>query len=179
MENENKSLWMLKGIACIVVILFHCPISGIVGDAIIYAVRFPIPVFLMISGYYGFRKKNYLKYAKKTLLLIITGEVISAIVMEVCFKLGLLKINPFQILANINWIKTIFFGSIFIRKVFSWVADAQILYYSIINHAYSWKNAGNEIWKHSKSDILVPKYNFICYSVFNDWYVDCGAYGKN
>ena len=51
---------MLKGIACIVVILFHCPISGIVGDAIIYAVRFPIPVFLMISGYYGFRKKNYL-----------------------------------------------------------------------------------------------------------------------
>ena len=113
MEKENKSLWMLKGIACIVVILFHCPISGIVGDAIIYAVRFPIPVFLMISGYYGFRKKNYLKYAKKTLLLIITGEVISAIVMEVCFKLGLLKINPFQILANINWIKTIFFGSIF------------------------------------------------------------------
>lgn len=108
MEKENKSLWMLKGIACIVVILFHCPISGIVGDAIIYAVRFPIPVFLMISGYYGFRKKNYLKYAKKTLLLIITGEVISAIVMEVCFKLGLLKINPFQILANINWIKTIF-----------------------------------------------------------------------
>lgn len=85
MEKENKSLWMLKGIACIVVILFHCPISGIVGDAIIYAVRFPIPVFLMISGYYGFRKKNYLKYAKKTLLLIITGEVISAIVMEVCF----------------------------------------------------------------------------------------------
>ena len=60
MEKDNKLLWILKGISCIIVILFHCPLAGIAGDVIIYSMRFPIPVFLMISGYYSFRKNNYL-----------------------------------------------------------------------------------------------------------------------
>ena len=44
-KYENDCLWMVKGVASIIVILFHCPIEGILGEGIIYALRFPIPIF--------------------------------------------------------------------------------------------------------------------------------------
>ena len=43
---ENKSINLLKGIACLIVVLLHCPFPGIVGDAIIYGIRFSVPIFL-------------------------------------------------------------------------------------------------------------------------------------
>lgn len=104
---------MLKGISCLTVILFHCPIQGLVGDAIIYALRFPIPIFLMISGYYSLRKDTYLKSAGKTLRLLLFGELVTASVMEVCFLTGITDTNPVDVFLKTDWIKTVLFGSIF------------------------------------------------------------------
>lgn len=112
-EKDNIMIWELKAISCIIVILFHCPIQGIIGDAIIYAVRFPIPIFFMISGYYSFGKMNYLRYARKTLHLIVIGELISFIAMNICYFCGISTVNPYQTLKSINWLKTFFFGAIF------------------------------------------------------------------
>ncbi|MGN0513045.1 MAG: acyltransferase family protein [Lachnospiraceae bacterium] len=104
---------MLKGISCLTVILFHCPIQNLVGDAIIYALRFPIPIFLMISGYYSYGKETYLRSAGKTMRLLLFAEFVSASVMEVCFLTGISHTNPIDILLSTNWVKTIMFGSIF------------------------------------------------------------------
>lgn len=46
MKEENKCLFMLKGISCIIVVLLHCPLPGKIGEGIIYALRFPVPIFL-------------------------------------------------------------------------------------------------------------------------------------
>lgn len=113
LKDENKCLWMLKGIACITVILFHCPIQGFIGDGIIYALRFPIPIFLMISGYYSFSKKSYLKSALKTLRLLIFGELITATTIWISFLTDMSNTNPLEIISQTNFIKVIFFGTVF------------------------------------------------------------------
>ncbi len=56
MEAAGKRNWQfdfLKGICCIFVVFLHCPFPGILGDLIIYAARFPVPIFFMITGYYS------------------------------------------------------------------------------------------------------------------------------
>ena len=114
MKEENRCLWMIKGIACLIVILFHCPIPTAIGDAIIYGLRFPIPIFLMISGYFSVGKESsFLKSAFKTIKLLFFGELISLLVLEALFLTGLSHTNPISILQQINWAKTIFYGSIF------------------------------------------------------------------
>jgi len=44
-KEKNEYLNVLKGIACIVVIFLHCPFPGIVGEGIIYGLRFSVPIF--------------------------------------------------------------------------------------------------------------------------------------
>lgn len=64
MENMQTNIersWQfdfLKGISCIFVIFLHCRFPGMVGDIIIYACRFPVPIFFMISGYYCYAKES-------------------------------------------------------------------------------------------------------------------------
>jgi hypothetical protein len=49
---------VLKCISCILVVLFHYPLPGVVGEIIIYAFRFPVPMFCMITGYFAYEKDN-------------------------------------------------------------------------------------------------------------------------
>lgn len=172
MEKDNKLLWILKGISCIIVILFHCPLAGIAGDVIIYSMRFPIPVFLMISGYYSFRKNNYLRYAKKTFHLLVIGEVISAIVIEICFWTGLSKINAFQIVINTNWIKTILFGSLFNSTLWYLYATfwGWILFYLLSKTLYGFRVLKWSIipllTMHILGRMIITKYGDIEHQVF-------------
>lgn len=109
-KTPNECLWLLKGLSCIIVILFHCPIHGIIGDAIIYGLRFPIPIFFMISGYFFFLKDNYIYRIKKLLFILI----FAAIIFFLCYLLGGAEsVNPFSTLKSLNPIKTVFFGSLF------------------------------------------------------------------
>ena len=49
---RNWKFDYIKGIACIVVICLHCPLPGKIGEAVIYGIRFSVPLFFMITGYY-------------------------------------------------------------------------------------------------------------------------------
>ena len=118
-SKENTGLNFLKGIACLIVILLHCPIPGLLGNAIIYGLRFSVPIFFMITGYFSYNKnrKWILKQIKKTLVLILQGELISG---SVLFLLFLLERKNFSWIDFISQstilyqsIRTLFFGSIF------------------------------------------------------------------
>lgn len=80
--KENRCLNFLKGISCLTVVLLHCPLPGIVGDCIIYAFRFPVPIFFMVSGYFCYyRGLDWIRHAQlKILRLLLCSEAICGIV---------------------------------------------------------------------------------------------------
>lgn len=57
-QRRNWQFDFLKGISCICVVFLHCRFPGVVGDLIIYAFRFPVPIFFMITGYYSYGKEG-------------------------------------------------------------------------------------------------------------------------
>lgn len=75
-NRNNQGISVLKALACIIVICFHYPFPGVIGDGIVYALRFPVPIFFMISGYYSVHKEAQWirKKAGKMLLMIIGAE---------------------------------------------------------------------------------------------------------
>lgn len=114
---ENKSMNLLKGISCLIVVLLHCPFPGILGEAIIYGVRFSVPIFFMITGYYSYKKNELwlLCQMKKTLVLIIKGEVFCGMV-NVIINIGRKQPELYDWIENTEIIKhplkTIFFGCV-------------------------------------------------------------------
>ncbi|MDO5390724.1 MAG: acyltransferase family protein [Eubacteriales bacterium] len=110
---ENDCLWMLKGISCILVILFHCPIKGIVGDGIIYALRFPIPIFFMSTGYFMYGKENYLSKAKLYLKYVLLGESVACISLMVKSFMDSSFDSIIYLLSSNLTLKTLFYGSVF------------------------------------------------------------------
>lgn len=47
-----ESLNTLKGLACIGVVYLHCSFPGVLGKSLLYAMKFAVPVFFMISGFF-------------------------------------------------------------------------------------------------------------------------------
>ena len=112
--KENSSLNFLKGISCITVVLLHCPIYGIIGDGIIYAFRFPVPVFFMISGYFCYyRDLAWIKKSQvKILKLLFFSEALCGIVSFICVDEGVAE----QLRKVPLWdhpLRTIFCGTLF------------------------------------------------------------------
>lgn len=114
---ENKSINLLKGVACVIVVLLHCPFPGILGEIIIYGVRFSVPVFFMITGYYSYEKNEMwlIRQIKKTLLLIIKGEVFCGIVSFI-INMSQTQMEIYDWIKNMESIKhpmkILFFGSV-------------------------------------------------------------------
>lgn len=56
MRSNNQSIYALKAIACVFVVMIHCntvwPTAG--GDYIVAYDRFAVPLFAIITGYYSF-----------------------------------------------------------------------------------------------------------------------------
>lgn len=104
---------MLKGISCILVILFHCPIEGIVGDAIIYALRFPIPIFFLSTGYFLREKSNYIDKIRTFGGYLVFAETIAfiSLLIKSVFTSSLKPIVS-ALQAAFSF-KTLFLGSIF------------------------------------------------------------------
>ncbi len=76
-SKRNQYVNLLKGISCIIVVFLHCPFPGIIGDGIIYGLRFSVPIFFMISGYYSYYKddKWIINKAKFILRLLLVAEL--------------------------------------------------------------------------------------------------------
>lgn len=104
----------LKGVSCLTVVLLHCPLPGTVGDSIIYAFRFPVPIFFMISGYFCyFRELNWIRHAQlKILKLLLYSEGICGIVSFLFGKEGMVE----QLKEVSLWehpLRTLFCGTLF------------------------------------------------------------------
>lgn len=116
--SKNQYVDALKGIACLIVVLLHCPFPGIIGAGIIYGVRFSVPVFFMISGYYSFYKSDewILDKAKYILQLLIFSELFYG-VWTLIYQCVIQKKSLAEIfvdkLCDINIIQTVFFGTFF------------------------------------------------------------------
>lgn len=142
--KSNKCLYFLKGISCLIVILLHIPIPGVIGDAIIYGLRFPVPIFFMISGYVCyFRDLKWLKTScLKTLKLLLYSELACAIVTFVfCDGSVLDQIKSMRIWSHP--ITTIMFGTLFnstlwylYAMLWTWIVMYFIKSRNITNCAY-------------------------------------------
>lgn len=76
-KRKDYYVDVLKGISCVIVIFLHCPLPGIIGDGIIYGLRFSVPIFFMVSGYYSYAKSDVwiLQKAKYILKLLVFSEL--------------------------------------------------------------------------------------------------------
>lgn len=133
MENKAR-LWQLdflKGIACLIVVMLHFPFDGILGKAIIYTCRFPVPLFFMISGYFCYGKSlKYILYnIKKLFLLILKTELFYG---AITYGFGLLRGKTLQEITKTIYafnrpIGRLFYGSFF--NGYAWYLYALIWTY--------------------------------------------------
>lgn len=61
-KKENTALYMLKGIAAIMIICAHAPFPGLLGQMIIVYARTGVVLFFFISGYYMFSENKEFDY---------------------------------------------------------------------------------------------------------------------
>lgn len=146
--KENKCLYFMKGISCLVVILLHVPFPGIIGDAIIYGLRFPVPIFFMISGYVCyFQDPSRIKVSCwKTLKLLVCSEAVCALVKFVFCDGSIFE----QIKAMSFWrhpISSIMFGTLFNETL--WYLYAIVWIYVFLY----WLKTNNAV---KRSYILIP-----------------------
>lgn len=116
--KKNEYVDALKGIACIIVIFLHCRLPGIIGDGIIYGLRFSVPIFFMVSGYYSYFKKDewIIAKAKYILKLLIFTELFYGVWTFV--SKCLIQNDTFHeifesIVGNKNIVQVIFCGTLF------------------------------------------------------------------
>ena len=134
-KQRNWRFDYLKGIACIIVILLHVPLPGIIGDGIIYACRFSVPIFFMITGYYTEKKDNRWIFNKIRQLL---SKLLIAEVFYGIWKLFLHIVMDGKTISEFfenvaflkNPVKTVFCGSFF-NGVF-WYIYAVIWAYVLV-----------------------------------------------
>ena len=71
-SKRNQFLEAIRGVACILVVFCHFDIKGAIGTYIIAIARFAVPFFLILSGYYSYKKtpEENIRYAKKKLISV-------------------------------------------------------------------------------------------------------------
>lgn len=103
-KKENSALYMIEGIACILVVFIHFPIPGNIGRLLVSVARIAVPIFFMVSGYYlavsdcneACIKRRIHKLLKSTVnwsaIYIIAGWLLSGLNfiewIKKCFSLG-------------------------------------------------------------------------------------------
>lgn len=133
--SRNWKFDYIKGIACLIVVCLHCPLYGPIGDGIIYACRFSVPLFFMITGYYCESKSNewILRKTKELIIKTLIAEAFYGVwkmfLALALDKLSLAEFVEYLSIVN-NPLKVLFFGSMF-NGVF-WYLYAAIWAYLLI-----------------------------------------------
>ena len=87
--KKNYSLDCMRGIACLFVVLIHCPLPGALGEILRGMGRFAVPFFVMISGYFWYREddgkrcQNTKRLLKGIAKLTIIGVIFCGLVNSV------------------------------------------------------------------------------------------------
>ncbi len=116
--SRNWKFDYIKGIACLIVVCLHCPLYGPIGDGIIYACRFSVPLFFMITGYYCESKSNewILRKTKELIIKTLIAEAFYG-VWKMFLALALDKKSLSEFILNTAIVKKplklLFFGSMF------------------------------------------------------------------
>ena len=112
--SRNRNIDILKGIACLGVVIIHSSFPGIFGKLIAYLFKFAVPIFFMVSGYYLYNsnlakkeKINKLQHkAFRTLKLLLFSEGIYFIYNIILIFFGIktwqsISFNYYDVLINI------------------------------------------------------------------------------
>ena len=83
-NNRNMYLDYIKGLTCICVVFIHCQFPGTFGVLIGGIIKFAVPIFFMVSGYYAAKNNTY--HAKRKIVNIIKLAVTSEL-LYLCFEL--------------------------------------------------------------------------------------------
>lgn len=116
-SRSNQGIDILKAVSCIAVVFMHCRFPGMFGSLIAYVLRFPVPIFFMIPGYYGFEKEEewYKQKAIYILKLLVFSEIfylLLNILIKFCMKLYTYD-YLIEIFRNTNLLRIIFIGPLF------------------------------------------------------------------
>lgn len=118
LQKKNQYVDLLKAIACIIVIFLHCPLPGFIGEGIIYGLRFSVPVFFMVSGYYSQAKSHdwiwtKAKYILKLLLFTELFYGVWFLVKNCIIEQTSIQGTIASAFANKNVLEVIFCGTLF------------------------------------------------------------------
>lgn len=112
--EKNSCIDFLKGIACIVVIFLHCPFPTWIGEAIIYGMRFSVPIFFMVSGYFSyFKDVEWIKRKIKSIFKITIGTELFYGIWTFIRECLINKGSPHSILNFGNPVKILLCGTFF------------------------------------------------------------------
>lgn len=69
-HTRNNTIDLLRIITCPFILLIHCPLPGELGQTIIRFGRFGVPFFLLLSGWFSYKKspEQMIHHAKKKLI---------------------------------------------------------------------------------------------------------------
>lgn len=124
--SENKTLNFLKGIACLAVIFIHVKFPGMFGKIIALLCQFAVPIFLMISGYYAYKRDE--KVIKRRLVKMIKIFAFAFSIWTL-YKVAMVILKGGNL---INWFTTTFtIKSLFKMIVFCTIDYAIQLWYLI------------------------------------------------
>lgn len=126
--KRNTMLNLLKGFACIGVVLIHITFPGMVGEIVKITSAYAVPVFFMIAGYYAFGKNE--ETVKRRLIKIVKIFIFAYFVFFVFKALLAFKNNELtEWLASSYSIKEIVKSVVFCTIDFAiplWYLIAQI-----------------------------------------------------
>lgn len=92
--KKNITVNFVRMIACIFVVLIHCPFPEALGEYTAALARFAVPFFVLVTGFYSYNADRGICMTKaktgvkKTSILIVTCLVISTILNSIAEKVG-------------------------------------------------------------------------------------------
>ncbi len=107
-RKKNYSLDCMRGVACLFVVLIHCPLPGVPGEILRSIGRFAVPFFVLISGYYWYKEDDEQRFlsTEKALGNIVKLTALGTIFCVLANTAGCLVVGK----APFYWFTSVFSG---------------------------------------------------------------------
>lgn len=108
MGKRNETIDILKGFACLAVVILHCPFPTKIGSILSIYTRFAVPLFFIISGYFcrfSVYSSDLAKLKKKIshVLRILTAGLLLYGIVGVCINGGL-SVEGITSIEVLDWV---------------------------------------------------------------------------
>lgn len=148
-RKVNRCLNFIKAICCIGVVYMHSPFPNKLGNIVSYILKFAVPVFFMISGYFSYyeRKDDRIDRLPKKIIHILKLLVIAELVYAVEY---LIKNNGIPQYSFSEILSKIFVGTFFNGTL--WFLYALVWSYVLLYFIYK---TGKEKWFYYMAPIIL------------------------